>query len=295
MLERKEIQDIASGYEEPMIGCFGSHSALEVASSAKRAGFKTYLIAQEGRDSLYTEQYSHLFDKRMMLKNFYDLMETDNQSKLAVDNVMIIPNRSFFVYLNGEEKGCIENDFRIPIFGSRNLLAAEDRDASPNQYDFMIKAGIPIPKVLENPKDIDEKSYPVIVKVLQKDRPLERAFPVVSSYEQYEMVTTNMLKDGLISKEDLEKAVIEEFLIGPYYNANSHALTPPLREYFQEEFPGSSSFDFVGFGRRDQTSESGFRNLPANVQLDKIEAPLDLTMIEIAYAYRQERLGEIVT
>lgn len=279
MIDRKEIQNIVSEYKDPpLIGCFGSHSAIEIATSAKRAGFKTYLIAQKGRDALYMAQYPYLFDQHLRLDNFSELLE--HQEDLRESNVIMIPNRSLFVYLDRDKKGSIENDFKVPIYGSRNLLAAEDRSASPNQYDFMKKAGVPIPETIEEPWQIDEVPYPVIVKVQQKERPLERAFLIVNTHKRYSEVTEQMIEKGLIDREDLKEARMEEYTIGPYYNVNSHVLTLLKGE---EDPDTPFEFDFVGFGRRDQTSNTGFLNLPASVQLELEKTGYTATMEEAGH------------
>ncbi|MEM3391068.1 MAG: DUF1246 domain-containing protein, partial [Archaeoglobaceae archaeon] len=49
------------------IGIFGSHSAKEIGASAKAWGFKTVLIAQKGRDKLYTKYNRHLYDHVIIL------------------------------------------------------------------------------------------------------------------------------------------------------------------------------------------------------------------------------------
>ena len=63
----------------------------------------------------------------------------------------------------------------------------------------------------------------------------------------------------MIAEEDLKQAVIEEFVLGPRFNANYHAWA--LRDVFSE-------FDFLGFDDRRQVNLHGLLNLPARDQLE---------------------------
>ena len=61
----------------------------------------------------------------------------------------------------------------MPIFGTRDLVKTEERDIHPNQYDFLNKAEIRIPKQFEHASKIDRL---VLVKVAEASRGYERAF-----------------------------------------------------------------------------------------------------------------------
>ena len=73
----------------------------------------------------------------------------------------------------------IENKLELPIFGNRELLRAEERTAPRNQYYLLEKAKIRHPRIYKTPSDIDGLT---MVKVQEK-RKLERAFFIVTSYE----------------------------------------------------------------------------------------------------------------
>jgi 5-formaminoimidazole-4-carboxamide-1-(beta)-D-ribofuranosyl 5'-monophosphate synthetase len=116
------------------------------------------------------------------------------------------------------------------------------------------QSGIRIPKSF-TPDSIDRL---VIVKVQQKDKPLERAFFYANSPTDFDKESKSLLKEGVISDSDLEKATIEEFVIAPRFNANFQA-------YGMSRVYGD--LDLVGFDDRVQTSLSGLLNLPAKEQL----------------------------
>ena len=136
MITRKEIQKIAHSYDKENIHIviLGSHSAKEMGVAAKRAGFKTILISQEGREELYVEHNKHLFDKSIILPKFSQMSDKDVQEILRKNNSIVMPHRSFAVYLGYD---AIENDFKVPIYGSRYMLRAEERTTEKSQYYMM--------------------------------------------------------------------------------------------------------------------------------------------------------------
>lgn len=251
MLPRKTIQSIAAGYKSPSIAIFGSHSALEIGLAAKTAGFKTLLLAEKGRDSLYTLHNNHLFDEVILLKNFRDGLKEEVQRKLREANAVLLPNRSMVAYWGLD---AIENRLKVPLYGARTLLRAEERGGRRDQYWFLEKARVRTPKRFASPFRIDR---PVMVKVQQKRNPRERAFFVATSPQDFREQAQRRLKQGLISPEGLRKAVIEEYVVGPLLNANFHAYG--LKDRFGD-------LDLVGFSDREQANETGFRALPASLQ-----------------------------
>jgi len=254
VIERSEIQKIVSEYdpENITIGVLGSHSAEEVGVSAKTFGFPTVVVCQKGREDLYAKYNRHLFDHVILLDRFSDMIREDIQEKMLKLNTIFIPNRSFSVYVGYDN---IEEKFKIPIYGNRFLLRAEERNAPRNQYWLLEKAGIKIPKKFDRPEDIDRL---VIVKVQQKKKPLERAFFYASSPEDYYRKAEELIKKDVIDEEALKKARIEEYVLGQKFNANFQGWA--IKDYFGD-------FDFVGFDDRKQTNLHGVLSLPARDQL----------------------------
>ena len=253
-IKREEIQKIVSSYDADSItiGVLGSHSAEEVGVSAKMMGFSTAVICQKGRESLYAKYNRHLFDHIFILDRFSDMVNPDVQEKLRELNTIFIPNRSFSVYVGYDN---IEDRLRIPLYGNRMILRAEERNAPRNQYWLLEKAGIKIPKKFESPDEIDRL---VIVKVQQKHKPLERAFFYASSPEEYYRRAEELIRKDVIDREGLEKARIEEYVLGQKFNANFQGWA--ITDVFGD-------FDFLGFDDRKQTNLHGVLSLPARDQL----------------------------
>ncbi len=239
----------------PTIGMIGSHSAEEIGIAAKANDFRTVIVCQKGREQLYTKYNKHLYDEILILDSFKDILQNEIQNKLEELNTLWMPNRSFSVYVGYDE---IEKDFRIPVYGNRKILRVEERGFPKDQYWLLEQSGIRIPKSF-TPESIDRLA---IIKVQQRENPLERAFFYANSPSDYEKESQSLLKEGIISEEDLKKATIEEFVIAPRFNANFQA-------YGMSDVYGD--LDLVGFDDRVQTSLTGLLNLPAKEQL-KLDA-----------------------
>ncbi len=276
MIKRSEIQEIVNGYSDLTVGALGSHSALEIMDGAKDENLPTIVVCQRGRETPY-KRFSRIADEIIIVNKFKDMLCAKIQNRLRLSNTIIIPHRALTAYLGYKE---IENNFKVPIFGNRALFQAEERSHRKNQYYLLEKARIKHPKLFKSPKDIDR---PAIVKVQEKSRKLERAFFNVSSYSDYKDKTETKIKHGLISKEDLRIASIEELVIGTYFNFN----------YFST--PISEEVDFLGIERRLQTNLHDFNALPARQQL---EIDVSLQNIEVGHtpaSIRESLLDKVIS
>lgn len=261
-----EISDLVRDRYDPnnlTIGVLGSHSALEVMDGAKDEGFKTICICQKGRELPYLK-FNRLADEILLLDNFSDILHKENQEKLLNLNTILISHRSFSVYLGYEN---IENNLKVPVFGNRYLLKAEERNIPNNQYYLLEKAGIPHPRIYDKPEEIDG---PAMVKIQESKRKLERAFFIVNSFEDFEKKTAERIQKGIIDKETLQNnSLIEEYLIGTYFNFN----------YFYS--PLDNEVDFLGIERRLQTNIHDFTtSVPA---INQLEMNIGLQNIEVGH------------
>ena len=261
MIKSSEIKKIVNDYTDVKIGVLGSHSALEVMDGAKEENFQTIVFCQKGREEPY-KRFSRIADEIVILNKFKDMASAQNQKNLRESSTIVVPHRSLTVYLGYKT---LENSFKVPIFGNRKLFQAEERTAKRNQYFLLEKAKIKYPKLFRNPKDINR---PCIVKVQEKNRPLERAFFTVSSYKDYKEKAEEKIKQGIIARKDLQKASIEELAIGTYMNFNFFST------------PISKHVDFIGIERRLQTNVHDYNALPARQQMD---IDIDLQNIEVGH------------
>jgi len=249
---KNKIKTVLQSYnpKKVRIGVLGSHSALEIAAGAREEGFETLVVCQKGREKTYTKYYGNMFNCVMLLDKFSDITSEEKVKQLQELNVVFVPNRSFSVYAGYEN---IEEKFAVPLMGNRYMLRTEERNTPKNQLWLLQKAGVKTPKSFKSPAEIDRL---VIVKVPEKKRAIERAFFYASSPEEYEKKAQNRIKKGIITKEALTQAVIEEYVIGAKFNAN----------YFWSPLTGE--IDLLGFDKRVQTDLDGVLDLPAQEQLD---------------------------
>jgi 5-formaminoimidazole-4-carboxamide-1-(beta)-D-ribofuranosyl 5'-monophosphate synthetase len=269
---------------EHTISTLGSHSALDVCEGAKKEGFNTVVVAQKGREKTYLgpyksrkrgEQEVGVVDEILLLGKFNEI--TERQDFLAERKAVFVPNRSFAVYV-GYDK--IENDFKIPVFGNKHLLRAEERDAERNQYHLMEKAGVRSPKKFKSPDKIDRLC---IVKVSEAKRSYERAFFLASSSEEYVERSREMLKSGKIREEDLQKATIEEYIVGAHFNLNF--FYSPLHD----------EVELLGVDTRRQTNIDGYLRMPADAQLEllRMRQPSTIEVGHIACTLRESLLEQV--
>lgn len=251
MIGLQQIAGIIDQYDAKniTIGTIGSHSALEVMDGAKDENMKTVCICQKGRDLPY-RRFKRLADEIILLDKFSDVLNRENQERLRELNCVMVAHRAFTAYLGYDN---IENNFKVPVFGNRSLLRAEERTVARNQYYLLERAGIRHPKIYRKPSDIDG---PAMVKVQEAKRKLERAFFIVTSYEDYRKKSQQKIEQGLVSEQDLESAVIEEYVLGTYFNLN----------FFHSPLTGET--EFLGIERRLQTNLHDFVSMPARQQLE---------------------------
>jgi 5-formaminoimidazole-4-carboxamide-1-(beta)-D-ribofuranosyl 5'-monophosphate synthetase len=233
----------------------GSHSALEVAAGARAQGLRNLVVTAKGRERTYSDYYARkndpvrgCVDETIEIEAFVDLLEAGVQEQLRERNVVFVANRSFEVYLHERYSyDEIERGMRVPMFGNRKLLRAEERDEANNQYALLRRAGIRHPLQFKAPEMIDRL---VMVKAPHAKVSFERAFFLCSSPKEYRDVAQMLMRDGAINEEGLRGAVIEEYALGPTVNLNFF-YSPILHE-----------LELCGTDTRRQTNLEGFRNVP---------------------------------
>ena len=261
MVERKIIQDIVDSYDtkDITIGVLGGHSGLDVSRGAKKQGFKTLAVCQKGREKTYTKYYKTredgrgCIDETIVLDSFSDITKPHVQDQLREKNTIFVHSRYFWVYFDFND---IENNFQVPIYGTRGMVKLEERDVPKNQYYLLEKAGIRFPKIYNSPDEIDRL---VLVKVNEAIRGYERAFFYAATPKEYHKKAAELLKQKSITAEALEKAVIEEYIVGAQINFN----------YFYSAL--DDELELMGTDTRRQTNLDGLIRLPANEQLEVLK------------------------
>jgi 5-formaminoimidazole-4-carboxamide-1-(beta)-D-ribofuranosyl 5'-monophosphate synthetase len=277
---------LASTYKTPSIAVIGSHSALDISAGARAFGLKSIVICQKGREHTYEKYYSKrkvlghevgCIDEILLLDKFAGICDKRNIELLRKRQAIFIPHRSFSVYV-GYDK--IENEFAIPIFGSRMLLRAEERNTPKNQHYLLEKARVRIPRTFPSPDKIDGL---VIVKASEAKRKYERAFFIVHSPHEYDRRAKEMLARGLVTEEGLKNALIEEYILGAHFNFN----------YFVS--PLSGELELMGTDFRRQTNLDGLLRLTAPEQYEvlRIARMKNIEVGHVACTIRESLLEKV--
>lgn len=272
MIDRKQIQDIVNDYDTDKLklGVVASHSALDVCDGAVEEGFNTFAICQAGREKTYTDYFKSqrdaagniirgIVDETVVYNKFNEVLLPQNQKKMVDDNVLFIPNRSFTSYCGIDD---IENDFAVPMVGSRNMLRSEERGMERDYYWILEKAGLPFPERINDPQDIDEL---VMVKLPHAVKTLERGFFTAGTYAEYVEKSEALLRQGVITKEGLAEARIERYIIGPVFNFDM---------FYSPIETEMNKLEILGIDWRFETSLDGHVRLPAPQQMNLAEHQL---------------------
>ena len=265
MMDRDRVFEIVDGYDlnRAKIGLVASHSALDVCDGAVEEGFRTVGVCQDGREKTYTRYFKcqrddkgkvirGVMDDCWTLKKFNEMIEPKFQERLRKENVLFVPNRSFTSYVDLKE---IEDNFAVPLVGSRSLLRSEERGEEKDYYWLLEKAGLPFPKKIDNPGEIDGL---VIVKLHHKIKTLERGFFTAASSKEYREKARALIYNNVITEQDLKKARIEEYVIGPVFNLDF--FYSPLESKMER-------IELLGVDWRFETSLDGHVRLPAPQQM----------------------------
>jgi 5-formaminoimidazole-4-carboxamide-1-(beta)-D-ribofuranosyl 5'-monophosphate synthetase len=268
------------------IANLAGHSGLETSLGAKRQGFKSIVIVRPDRKKTYgtylrthpspeaTEGTAGCVDEVIEVEQFSDILKPEVQEELRKRNAILAYSRYYWVYFDDFTK--IEKELNVPIFGSREMLRLEERDQSPNQYDLLQDAGIRIPTIFKSPNDIDRLT---LTKVNNAQRLYERENFFASTTDEWQKTADEKIASGAVKKEDMDKCVIEEFILGAQVNFN----------FFYS--PLSGRLELMGTDTRRQTSLDGWLRLPAKEQL-KLEGlnPLHIETGHIAVTVKESLL-----
>lgn len=263
-LETRILGDIAAAYPRPpIVATVGSHAALDVADGAVREGFRTLVLGQQGRDRTYAQYFrAHraadgtiergCVDEVRSYPRFADAFAPAEQERLRAAGALLVPNRALSSYVPLD---LIEEELRVPLVGSRSLLRLEERSERENYYTLLDAGGLPTPEPLPGPEAIDGL---VMVKLPHATRRLERGFFTATSPVEYRARSAELLRTGTIMPEDLARARIERYVLGPVFNFNF---------FFSPLAPAADALELLGVDERRESSLDGLVRLPADEQL----------------------------
>jgi len=258
VINRREMQEVASRFKEPTLLILGSHSALDAWQGARNYGLKALIYTTKDRARIYLQNAmagsseEEVEDLPELVRRDVIVVEDPADAKKKkgwrscivifdhysdvvkyVDDLLElqclqIPNRAFSVYVGGDEKcSVIEDKFAVPIVGSRRLLKIENRgEIEKDYYWFAEKAGIPYPKafkfkVVKTGIKFEERiEQPLILKAEFAHRKFERGFIFAANSDDLEEKVRKEVEAGHLDEEGLQYARVEEYVPGPHANFN---------------------------------------------------------------------------
>lgn len=250
--------------DDAKIGVLASHSALDTCEGAVTEGFRTVAVCQKGRDAAFSRYFRAqrdsdgnlrrgVVDDTIMLDRFGDIMRPEVQQDIMSRNALFVPNRSFTSY---NPIDAVEDDFAVPLVGSRNLLRSEERGEERDYYWLLEQAGMPFPQKVEIPEDIDGLT---IIKVHHKVKKLERGFFTAKDYDQFVQKSEELIAQDVLEPDFLQHARMEKYIIGPVFNLDF--FYDPLEEKGEK-------VELLGIDWRFESSLDGYVRLPAKQQVE---------------------------
>jgi 5-formaminoimidazole-4-carboxamide-1-(beta)-D-ribofuranosyl 5'-monophosphate synthetase len=272
MITQEEVNRVLDKYDPKKlaIGTLGSHSALNIFKGAKEEGFRTVCVCKEA-DTIVYKKFP-LVDKTIIIKDFTELLKPDLQEQLRKLNVILVPHGSFTAYLSTEQ---MQNDLLVPMFGNRQLLHWEAN--RKEQEEWLRKAGLKLPKAFKKPEEIDRL---VIAKLPGAKG--GKGYFLANTAESFRKKTADMVKRGLLTKEDTKQIHLQEYVLG--VNVYPH--------YFSSVI--ANDVEFTGVDRRYESAVDAIGRIPASEQLEAGISPSYTIVGNIPITLRESLLPELI-
>ena len=228
------------------IATLGSHCSLQVLKGAKDEGFKTILVCEKRRRSLYGR--FPFIDEMVIVDSFKEILEDRCQSVLERNDAVLIPHGTLVSQMSPEE---IES-IRTPVFGNKWILRWEsDRTM---KEELMRAANLPVPRPVTSPKDIDRM---VIVK--RQGAAGGKGYFIATSTQDYDSKRERLISDGIISED--ETLYIQEYAAG---------VLAYLQFFYS---PVRNELEFFGADQRHESDIEGLARIPSEQQMKSSKVP----------------------
>jgi 5-formaminoimidazole-4-carboxamide-1-(beta)-D-ribofuranosyl 5'-monophosphate synthetase len=224
-----------------IIGTLGSHCSLQVLKGAKDEGFKTLLITEKKRYSVY--QRFGFIDHIILVDNFRDILKSDIQNRLNQLGCILIPHGTLISNLTSDE---IES-IKVPFFGNKFILRWEaDRNL---KQKLMVESRLQVPEEIVSKSEIKDLC---IVKL--HGAAGGKGYFLTSNQMGFEEGFHRLLNDHVVTNE--KDLYIQEYVKG----------VPVFLHFFYS--PISGEVEFMGVDRRYESDIDGISRIPAKDQLN---------------------------
>ena len=345
VIAREEMREVAKSYREPVGLNLGSHSALDAWQGQRNYGLRSIIYTTHARARIYLqnpmigkpgeaiEDLPSQVREDLIVVNDPKDIKKDGRWRSAimildeyrdivkyVDDLinlecLQIPNRAFSVYVGGDEYcSVIENDFAVPIVGSRKALKIENRgEIEKDYYWFAKQAGIPHPKSYEYEvysggirfkEPVDE---PMLLKAEHAHRAFEREFIFAADSRDLEEKVQREMQAGNLTRECLETARVEQIVLGPHANFNFFFSPLDAKEEWGdaddwyaklynvslEEARICLANQFLSIDERRETILDGLKRLPIDVQEKIKKVPSFEVSAHLMMSLRESLLKDV--
>lgn len=272
MITPRKISRILSKYDSKnlAIGTLGSHSALNIFKGAREEGFKTVCLCKKD-DAIVYKKFP-LADEIIIVKSFADLLDEKLQAKLRELNTILVPHGSFTAYLSTEQ---LTNDLYVPMFGNRQLLHWEA--SRTKQEEWLRSAGLRLPKVFKKPEEIRGLAIAKLPGAKGG-----RGYFLAGSAESFRKKVGDMIKRGLLTKEDANRIHLQEYILG--VNVYPHYFASIIKD----------DVEFLGVDRRYESAVDAIGKIPASEQLEIGINPTYTIVGNIPITLRESLLPELM-
>lgn len=207
------------------IATVGSHSALQILKGAKDEGFRTIAVCVKEHSFLY--RHFNVADRIIEISSYREFENVEDD--LIDEAAILVPHASLIAYVGTD----VVERIKVPYYGNRRILAWEGN--RNKQREWLRRAGVNIPKVYENPEEIDSLC---IVK-----------FHGAKGGQGYFLARNK--KDFYDKIGDAKEYFIQEYVVG----------TPVYIHYFYSVIRGE--LELMGFDRRYESNVDGITRIPA--------------------------------
>jgi 5-formaminoimidazole-4-carboxamide-1-(beta)-D-ribofuranosyl 5'-monophosphate synthetase len=252
------------------IGTLGSHSSLNIFKGAKEEGFRTVCICKE-KDAIMYKKFP-LVDELIIVKDFTELLNESLQEKLRKLNVVLIPHGSFTAYLSTKE---LTDSLLVPLFGNRKLLHWEAN--RKEQEEWLRQAGLQLPATFKTPEDIDR----LVIAKLQGAKG-GRGYFLANSPKAFYKKFNEMVKRGLLQKEDVDKIHLQEYALG--VNVYPSYFSSIIKD----------DVEFLAVDRRYESAVDAIGKIPASEQLEIDVNPTYTVVGNFPIVLRESLLPELM-
>lgn len=246
------------------IATLGSHCALQVLKGAKDEGFKTVLVCEKKRASLYKR--FPFIDSMIMVDSFREILEKNVQKKLA--GAAVVPHGTLISQMNSDEIEGID----ARIFGNRWVLRWEaDREMKQR---LMEEAGLRTPRPVSSKHDI-----PGLCIVKLHGAAGGRGYYLAWDRASFEEGARRLVEQKMIKGE--QDLYVQEFIRG----------VPAYLQYFYS--PVTKTLELIGVDRRYESDIDGIGRIPAKQQLGAGGEPSYTVVGNIPLVLRESLLEEV--